>query len=211
MLDTLANVKTRLGISTTEDDTFLTSQITLISDVIEAYCRRKFSETDWIETFYKESFVSSTVEIQLYHFPVSAVTALSIDGVPFDVTQLKIHKPTSSIRRKDNGLLYGNEVIVSYTAGYAAVPTPVLEVLDSLVKERLNKRKTGVDLNFGSDVQRVSIPGAISIDFDYSLTNNDRVSSYGTIIGSFANVLDDWRSERTVVGSGKLEYVEEDT
>ena len=74
--------------------------------------------------------------------------------------------------------------------------------------ERYNKKSSGVDLNFGSDVQRVSIPGAISIDFDYSLSNNERKSAYGVILGSNSNILDDWRSERSVIGSGKLEYVE---
>jgi len=93
-------------------------------------------------------------------------------------------------------------------AGYATIPTIILTVLDSLVQERYNKKVAGVDLNFGSDVQRVSIPGTISIDFDYSLSNNERKSSYGSIIGSYANILDDWRSERSVVGNSTLQFVE---
>jgi hypothetical protein len=209
MLDTLANVKSRLGITTSDDDAFLTNQITLISDVIEAYCRRKFVEDSWTQTFYKED-LKANKRLTLFHFPISGVTSIDIDGESLDVnTDIKIHKPTGIITRKDGGVFYGDEIEVVYDAGYDPVPTPILEVLDSLVSERYNKKLSGVALNFGSDVQRVSIPGAISIDFDYSLANNDRKSAYGTIIGNYANVLDDWRSERSVVGTVKLSYVEE--
>ncbi len=213
MLDTLENVKTRLGITTTADDSFLTQQITTLSDVIEAYCRRKFTETDWVQTFYPEDFANSTQKLTLFQYPVSAIAEVSIDSVDLDVAQLRLHKPTGMFQRKDYGSLFGEEVIISYTAGYAdgEMPTPILEVLDSLVSERYNKKKSGVDLNFGSDVQQISIPGAISVISDYTLANNDRSSSYGVILGNYVNVLDDWRSERTIISSDRLEYVEEDT
>lgn len=207
MLDTLENVKTRLGVTTSSDDTFLTGQIALISDVIEAYCRRKFASTSWVQKFYRED-LNNYKFLDLFHFPLISLESLSIDEVELEEEQLRIHKPTGQVKRVDGGRLYGEEIIVEYTAGYAAIPTPILAVLDALVGERYNKKKSGVDLNFGSDVQRISIPGAISIDFDYSLANNERKSSYGTIIGSYSNVLDDWRSERAVIGSGKVEYVE---
>ena len=210
MLDTLDNVKARLGITTSDYDSFLTSQIQLISDVIEAYCRRRFNERDWIQNFYREDLKNSP-SLELYHFPIISVSEVSVDDEDLVVADdLRIHKPTATIRRTDGGMLYGDEVVVSYTAGYATIPSPILAVLDGLVLERYNKKISGVDLNFGSDVQRISIPGAISIDFDYTLANNDRKSAYGTILGNYANVLDDWRSERAVIGSGKLEYVEED-
>lgn len=208
MLDTLINVKSRLGITTSDDDSFITSQISLISDVIEAYCRRKFNASDWVQTFYKEDLTSTKI-LELYHYPTIEITDLLIDGVEILPSDLRVHKPSSQFRKSDGSSIYGSEIVVEYRAGYETVPSPVLSVLDALVGERYTKKKSGVDLNFGSDVQRISIPGAISIDFDYSLSNNDRKSSYGTIIGNYANVLDDWRSERSVIGSGKLEYVEE--
>ena len=201
-------MKSRLGITTSDDDVFLQQQIDLISDVIEAYCRRKFLTDDYVQTFYKEDNPPK-VRADLYHFPVQAVTEILEDGVELDPTNYRVNKPTGFLTRIGSSFFWAAETVVTYTAGYATCPSPVLSVLDSLVGERYNKKKSGVDLNFGSDVQRVSIPGAISIDFDYSLANNDRKSAYGTIIGNYANVLDDWRSDRAVVGSGKLQYVEE--
>lgn len=215
MLDTLANIKTRLGITTTDDDAFLTQQAQMLSDVIEAYCRRKFNQANWVQTFYREDLLRSmrnTRLLETYHYPVISVTDISIDdtdltGGTLDAA-IRIHKPTGQIRRVDGATFFGGMVVISYSAGYASVPTPILAVLDALVSERYNKKKSGIDLNFGSDVQSISIPGAISIAFDYTLTNNDRTSAYGTIIGNYANVLDDWRSERAVIGSSKIEYVE---
>lgn len=212
MLDTLSNVKSRLGITGTDYDTFLTQQITLISDVIEAYCGRKFSSTAWIQTFYKEERMD-TKKLELYHFPLISLSAITIDDVALTVDELNdivIHKPTAKIRRGDGSWIYGKKVVVEYTAGYATIPSPILAVLDGLVQERYNKKISGVDLNFGNDVQRVSIPGTISIDFDYSLSNNERKSSYGSIIGNYANILDAWRSERAVIGSDTIKFVEED-
>ena len=210
MLDSLSNVKSRLGITGTDYDTFLTQQITLLSDVIESYCRRKFNSTSWTQTFYKEER-RDVKNLELYHFPLISLQSITIDGIALTTEELNdivIHKPTARIRRGDGSWIYGQKVVVVYTAGYATVPSAVLSVLDSLVQERYNKKVAGVDLNFGSDVQRISIPGTISIDFDYSLSNNERKSSYGSIIGSYANILDDWRSERAVIGSGTVEFVE---
>lgn len=212
MLDTLVNVKARLGIVTSDNDTFLTQQITLISDVIEAYCRRKFKAADWIQTVYRTELRDPRTH-ELYHYPVISLDTVFIDGTEMlevDFDNIVVHKPTGRLRREDGGWIYGSRVVFHYRAGYEVVPSIIISVLDSLVQQRYNKKISGVDLDFGSDVQRISIPGAISIDFDYSLSNNERSSAYGSILGSSSNILDDWRSERAVLGSGKVEYVEED-
>jgi hypothetical protein len=207
MLDSLSNVKSRLGITVSTYDTFLTQQITLISDVIEAYCRRKFISANYEQTYYKDENNPSKA-MELYHFPVTAVASIVIDTETLDSSKYRLHGPSGRLISKEGCFFLGDETVVTYTAGYATCPTPVLSVLDAVVGERYNKKAAGVDLNFGSDVQRVSIPGAISIDFDYSLSNNERTSAYGSILGSNVNILDDWRSERAVFGSDKLKYVE---
>ncbi len=211
MLDTLDNVKDRLGIATDEDDAFLTQQIELISDVIEAFCRRKFNKAKWKQTFYGDDTLSRVTA--LYHFPLAGPVTIEKDGETVPMELYRPHKPSAMVTflRGFPFIFPGQELEVTYEAGYENVPRPILSVLDALVGERYNKKKSGVNLDFGSDVQRISIPGAISIDFDYSLSNNDASSNYGTILGNHVNVLMDWRSERTVLGSGKLEYVESST
>lgn len=209
MLDTLSNVKSRLGITGTTYDTFLTNEITVISDSIEGYCRRRFNEFDYEQTFYRGDYVPSQM-LELFHFPVSDVDSITEDGVVVDPATYRLHKPTGRIIRTTGTFFFATETVVTFTAGYpdGEVPSPVLSVLDSLVEERYNKKVSGVSLNFGSDVQRISIPGAIAIDFDYTLNNNERKSAYGIILGNTVNVLDSYRSERAVLGDGKLNYLE---
>jgi hypothetical protein len=210
MLDTLENVKERLGITTDDYDDFLEQQITVISDTIEAYCRRRFLSADYIETFYKEDNRPSS-HLRLFFFPASEIESIEEDGELVDEEEYRLHKPTATISRKNRSLFnIGEETVVKYTAGYETCPSPVLSVLDALVFQRYSKKISGVGLDFGSDVQRISIPGAISIDFDYSLKNNEQDTAFGMILGDYLNVLDYWRSERAIVGSGTLEYVEED-
>lgn len=209
MLDTLENVKERLGITSSEHDNFLTSQITLISDVIEAYCRRKFLEADYIQTFYNTDHAVTQV-LDLYYFPVTEIDSIEEDDVVLDSSSYRLNTPRGKIYRTEGSFFCSTETVITYTAGYASCPTPVLSVLDSLVQERYNKKTSGIDLNFGSDVQRISIPGAISIDFDYTLSNNERKNTYGSILGSHMNILDDYRSDRSVLPSSKPVYIEVD-
>lgn len=210
MLDTVDNVKDRLGITTSDYDDFLQQQITIISDAIEGYCGRKFNQTTYEQTFYRGDYCPSGM-MELFHFPVSDVASIEEDGVVKDPTYYRVHKPTGRVIIKNHGqhFFWAEETVVTYTAGYEVIPSPIISVLDSLVQERYNKKTSGVDLNFGSDVQRISIPGAISIDFDYTLNNNERKSAFGVILGSNLNILDAYRSERAVVGDGTMSYVEE--
>jgi hypothetical protein len=207
MLDTLENVKSRIGITTDDYDAFLTRQIVLISDAIEGYCGRKFNEIEYDQTFYRGDY-RPTGMLELFHFPVSEIDSITMDDEVIDPEEYRLHKPTGRIILKRGSFFWAEETVIRYTAGYDPVPSPILSVLDSLVQERYNKEISGVALNFGSDVQRVSIPGAISIDFDYTLNNNERKSAFGTILGSSVNSLDPYRSERAVLGEGKMSYVE---
>lgn len=209
MLDTLSNVKTRLGITDSQYDTFLTAQITLVSDTIESYLRRKVLATTFTQHFYRTDYCASLL-MQLFAYPVASITSITEDAVVLDAANYRLHKPTGSVLRTDSSpFFYPTETIVVYSAGWAVVPTPIMSVLDAVVQERYNKKSSGVELNFGSDVQRVSIPGAISIDFDYTLNNNDRKSHFGVILGNNLNILDQYRSDRAILGSSKLIYINE--
>jgi hypothetical protein len=192
----------------TTDDAFLTQQGQLISDTIEAYCRRAFTSGAYVQTWYAEEWVRKNPrEILPFHFPLITVTHLKVDGETADVSAYRVHKPTGIIKLLSDIRMDWDELELSYTAGYAAVPTPIQNAVYELVEARYNKKKAGVALNFGSDVQRVSIPGTISIDFDYSLQSNERSSQFGLILGNHLNVLDYYRSERVAFRIEELEYV----
>lgn len=216
-LDTLANVKSRLGIAGSTDDTFLQAQINLVSDAIERYCCRKFAVGNYVQTFYNEDYDPSR-QIMLAAYPLISVASIVEDTMPtssppaLDPSFYRVNLAAGIIsanRWMSKTFFYpfNYQTVVTYQAGYATIPSPVLCVLDAVVQERYNKKKNSVGLDFGSDVQSITIPGSIAIQFDFSLKQNQRNSPYGVILGVHANLLDDWATERQIIGSGRLEYV----
>lgn len=208
MIATLAEIKSYLGVSGSADDAFLTSQGQLVSDAIEAYCQRKFNAVNYTQTYYCEDYKRGDSRLFLAVFPVNSITSIEEDGEA--ITGYRLH-PQTGILTKKEGFFFGDEIIVEYNAGYAQadIPSVVKSVVYSVVGERYSKKKSGIDLNFGSDVQRVSIPGTISIDFDYTLTNSERKNPFGSLLGNYLNLLDHYRSDQAVVGSTRLTYVAE--
>lgn len=206
MLVTLSDMKAYLGISGSTYDDFLTGQIGLMSDTIETYCRRIFSQTTYTETIYSSDYpLSNTLET--FMFPLISVTSVTEDSILLASDQYRVHKPTGRIIRPDGYFNGGTSTVLVYSAGYATIPTPIQDAVYSLVAARYNKKVSGIALDFGSDVQRVSVPGVISVDFDYSLSNNERSTGFGSILGNQVNVIDYYRSDRKILPSGKLEYV----
>lgn len=225
MLVTLADMKSYLGITASTYDSFLTSQLNLISSAIENYCGRVFTSSSYTQTFYKADFqdVSPIKKIDLYHYPVTAIASVTeietSGGVDtetiLDSSEYRLHSLSGSLKKIDDGYTrywfsdigINSRIEIEFTAGFSTIPYEIQEVTKSLVEERYNKYINGVDLSFGPDVQRISIPGTISIDYDYSLQANDRKSKFGMIIGNYANVLDFYRSERAIIGSVREAYV----
>lgn len=208
MLVTLADMKTYLNIDVadTSNDAFLTTQIEIVSEAVEGYCRRKFEKRTYTQTFYSDDYPRSST-IQLAVYPVSSILSVT-DGT---LDTLRLNKPSGILKRKDGYFFGVDETVIEYVAGYeyADIPKLIKSVVYGVVEERYSKKSSGIGLNFGTDVQRVSLPGTISVDFDYTLSNNDRTTTFGGIIGNYLNVLDSFRSERAIYGAGALTYLEE--
>lgn len=208
-LVSLDDMKTYLGIPLVDTtyDAFLTEQLAIISEAVEGYCGRVFSLMNYTQTFYKDEIDRATQELHLFHYPLVAVSSAT-EGLEDISTTIRPHLPTGRIKEPSRYFFsYGDEVVIEYSAGYANIPQPIRSVVMSLVEERYNKKISGVQINFGSDVQSVSIPGTISIQFDYSLQSNERKNAFGMLLGNYANVLDMYRSERVLVGSIGVNYV----
>lgn len=224
-LVTLDEMKTYLNIPlvNTDHDDFLNREITVISDAIEGFCNRKFLLTSYTQTFYADDYPSRSErkELHLFHYPIDTITSVkeiyvsSAGNTEDNVTDFRLHKETARLQKQDEGRRCNwfncyDKIEVAYDAGVAVadVPTPVKEVVYALVSEKYNKDQAGIPSNFGNDVQRISIPGVMSLDFDYSLQANERDANFGMILGNYTNVLLTYRSERAVLGDIKEEYVE---
>lgn len=204
MLATLVEVKSYLGETTTDNDAFLTLQTQIVSDAIEEYCNRKFLKASYVETFY-----NAPSTLPLFQYPIISLASVEeIDGSgnKTPLSEYRHHNP-SGIITKSFGSFIGRDLEVTYEAGFDVLPPLIKAVLFGILQERYNKKKSGISLDFGADVQRISIPGTISIDFDFSLENNTRKSHLGVILGNNANILDVFRSDRSVIGNVRLAYV----
>lgn len=210
MIVSLSEMKEFLSIPSgiTDHDTFLTNQLTYVQEIVENYCRRKFEAANYTQKFYPRQYYGlGTSQLMLAMYPIISVTSVTKDSSLVDSADYHFHKPSGTLFW-NSGLVGSDFTEIVYRAGFesADMPATLKNVIYSIVEERYNKKNTGVALNFGSDVQRISIPGAISIDFDYSLSNNDRSTPFGSVLGSQTNILDFYRSERAIQ-PGTIEFV----
>lgn len=210
----LDDIKKFLAVTVDEFDEFLSLQAEVMTEAIEGYCGRKFHQGSYTQTFYRDEIDTITKELFLYHYPlisVQSITPVDFNGNELDaITNFRKDIEVGSIIREwpNYWFLEGEKIKVSFSAGYAKIPAPVRSVFFSLIQEKYNRKVQGLDLNFGTDIQRVSIPGALSIDFDYTLDSNQRVNAFGNIIGNYLNILDPYRSERVITGRMGRIYVE---
>jgi len=212
MIVTLAEMKEYLGITDATYDDYLTQQLTMVNSAIENYCGRKFDEVTYTQEFYRDdSHDVSVPDLYTYHYPISSVASIQ-DEDGADYTEYRLAKRKGKLTkecglRKDIWFRCSRKLTVVYTAGYDEKPEDLKQVVYSLVSESYNKKLNGIDVGFGSDVQRISVAGVMSIDFDYTLQKNERSNAFGMIIGNWANVLDHYRSERVLTGEIWEEYV----
>lgn len=224
-LVTLADMKTYLGETTTDYDVFLQEQLDLYSSTIENYCGRVFSLTSYTQTYYKSDFEQdSGKKLVLYHFPSPTITSIqeitSVEGVDtntvtLDTYQYRPNNNIGTILKINAGIVehwfsslgYEDRVEVVYSAGYTTIPLEIDATVKQLVAEKYEKKKSGIPLNLGPDVQSIAIPGVLNIAYDYSLQANERKNKFGMLIGNYANVLDSFRSERALLGEVRENYV----
>src|SRR5690348_5770161 len=146
-LTTLADVKAWLqsgeGVFPDSDDLLLIRLITAASRFIETWLMRPIALVDWREV--RDG--TGGRHLVLANFPVVAVSSLSIDGMtippaPSDGGSGTGYVPTPTglhlrgyvfSRRTQN-------VIVTYTAGYAAVPPDIAQACIELVCQRYRER-----------------------------------------------------------------------
>ena len=225
MLVTLQEVKDYLGETTTDYDDFLNGQIALYSAAVSNYCNRILEQGTYTQTFYASDYEDEiNKNIELYHFPVTAIASVTeiepIDGSDtetiltpsvdyrFGLTGRVFKLCDGYPTRWFSNLRKNGRVEVVYTAGYADIPVELQHVIFRLIENDYSKKVSGIAQGFGSDVQRISIAGVMSLDFDYSLQANERGAKFGMLLGNYINVVDYYRSMRILTGNLRETYVD---
>jgi hypothetical protein len=161
-IDTLANVKTRLGVTTSADDSLLTLLMNSADKYVSNYCGRDFGGGT-----YTEYHPGGSEFVHLRNFPVQGVTSVNVDpGYVFGSST--ILSPTSYVVHSERGVIQslvgpfaprvdrqglvnrhvynwtkGPRVIqVIYTVATGAVDDPVLEAYAQLVGHWYRRVKT---------------------------------------------------------------------
>ncbi len=143
----LADVKTWLQTGQSAfpdtDDALLTRLITAASQFIQSWLNRQIAPGDWQEV--RDG--SGGQRLAFANFPVTAVLSLSIDGLlitpaPGDggYGAGYVFSPTELALRGYVFTRRAQNVIVSYTAGYAATPPEIAQACIELVCQRYRER-----------------------------------------------------------------------
>ena len=218
MLVTRDEMKTYLGITDANSDDFLDREIDIISVAVNGYCNRQFEETTYTQTFFRQDFdeITSRKDLWLFHYPVKEIergqevdqettmNALEILSFPDRGKLIKLER--SDARRKfwfDSLDGFTGRIEVLYDAGFTTIPSDIKAVVFEIVADRWKSDQSGTGLDFGKNVQRMGIPGVMNIDFDYTLSKNERETTYGIFLGDHVNALDIHRSERAIIGEIK--------
>ena len=175
-LDTLANVKTRLGITGSADDTFLG----LLQDSADAWIAN-FTGQNFAGGSFTEYFPGNTEFLPLANFPVASVTSVNVDpaqvfgsGTIIDPTTYVVHTERGVIQSlvgpfvvpiRHIGLVNAavqnwtrspRAVQVIYSTATGAVPNDVKAAYATLVGAWYREVKTEVATNFQNiDQQRL--------------------------------------------------------
>jgi hypothetical protein len=167
-LDTLANVKTRLGITTTADDTLIALLQTSADSWIANYCGR-----DFVGGAYTEYFPGNTEFLTLVNFPVISVTSVNVDPAQvfgsntiIDPSTYVVHSERGVIQSKvgpfvapyrNPGLVNSDRAIwsrspravqVIYSTATGNVPNDVKEAYAQIINHWYCQVKTQVATNF---------------------------------------------------------------
>ncbi|MGC2411742.1 MAG: hypothetical protein WA459_03470 [Stellaceae bacterium] len=125
------------------DDALLTRLITAASQFIQSWLNRQIASADWQEV--RDG--TGGHRLAFANFPVTAVLSLSIDGVEITPAPSDggydagyVFSPTELALRGYVFTRRAQNVIVSYTAGYAATPPEIAQACIELVGRRYRDR-----------------------------------------------------------------------
>lgn len=224
MLVTLSEMKTFLGITGSVHDDFLTQEINAVTSAANGYCGRVLNQATYTQRYFEQFYPNSYDRKVLwtYHYPIISITSIEKITKDNDGNETAVaYASTERLTEDKIGRIYltqkngeflrwfedfsgsGKEIRIQYSAGYQTIPEDIKKAVYSIVQESYNQKVSELPLGFGNNVQRLSVPGVGSIDFDYTLQANERKIAWGMILGNWVNVFDSYRSERVLTGAIK--------
>jgi hypothetical protein len=146
-LTTLADVKTWLQTGQDAfpdtDDALLARLVTAASRFVESWLNRQIAPSDWQEV--RDG--TGGQRLAFANIPVTAVLSLSIDGLEIPPSPIDggfgagyVFSPTELALRGYVFTRRAQNVLVTYTAGYAITPPDIAQAVIELVSQRYRER-----------------------------------------------------------------------
>jgi hypothetical protein len=190
-LVTLVEVKEEIGLplQTFEHDKFLNRKIASMSDLVEKYCNRTFALTG-----EKERIDFPLGVVILKKLPVTVVTAFNIDGtvsteyyIDKEDGLLSYQKAPDQPRKWSNDH-YKEYIEIEYSAGFAAIPDAIKDVVLSLVRGEFFNREGDPT----KDMKFESSPGSVSTSFFDA-------ARLHPMLGRYVGILDEYKMESGMI------------
>lgn len=190
-LTNVSDVKESLGIasSNTQYDNLIIRKINQATLAIEAYCGRRFKQTDYTDELY---YGTNTSQIVLKNRPVVGTPTVEIRDSTLNEANFETIESTLLFTDANSGVLDLNfraigaagRYAVTYTAGYSTIPEDLAEACASLAAYYVNNAD-GTDVGIASkkEGQREVRYSNASVNFK-SLMENLGIDE---IINSYAN------------------------
>jgi uncharacterized phiE125 gp8 family phage protein len=164
-LDTLANVKLRLGVTTSADDALFTALMDAADQYVAGHCGRDFAGGT-----FTEYHAGGGAFVFLRNYPVQAVTTVKVDpayafgaDTVVPATAYVVHADRGVIESVTGPFTCGPRVVqVVYTVATGAVPADIKEAYALLIGHWYRHVKTQIGAGF-CDVTQQTVGDSTTI------------------------------------------------
>lgn len=144
MLDTLANVKTFMGISDSTYDTELNQIMGYVDQMIKSYVGYDIEEAAITDEVHSTD--GETEAFTVDYPPIVSGFVVKYDGETIESTNYEVDNSTGIVRMFYTPTRSLNKFTFSYTGGYSTTPEDLKYVFCSLTRDVFNNRKRGSDV-----------------------------------------------------------------
>ena len=198
---TLTEVKSFLGVTTSDDDARLTLLISWTEELIHRYLGRNLNSATYTQLAYKPQ----SEIFQLDNYPVDSITSITIDDEVQDSDDYDLVLDVGSVY---GDFVENERVSIVYVGGYSTIPPLVIDVFYAVVEDRYNDYKGVSD----AEVKDVTLFDFAKISYDTSTGSGARsinysgVTSTGNVpaqLQNYLGVIDMYKSNTVLLnGSG---------
>ena len=186
MLIPLADYRTFTG-DVASADADVTVALTRAQQSVEGYLERNLESQAYTET---HRFISHPA-LLLAQYPVTVLTSVTKDGTTLSVDDMILDAERGLLYHKGSAL-WGHEVSVTYTAGYATAPGDIKQVICALAEAHLAGTLSITGPESSRAVKKDTVYGVSAVEYDTAFVAKAELDFYPEL-GPYVRILDKYR------------------